>query len=87
MSKSQVVAPPEWTPAEIEACRDMLTRSFLRLIAECELSLFDTEHLRCIVDRAKRFPTLCSAPEIAPWLVKNRSMLIRAATGGTSPER
>lgn len=86
--------PPDilWTHEEIEAHRDMLIKSFVRLIADYENAPTD-ECLRCIVDRVRRFPGLCAIPEIAPWLQTNRSKLTQCAsrmsaeTSGTKPVR
>lgn len=96
MSKSQVMAPSDWTPEEIATHRVMLIRSFVALTKNCELNSFDSEHVRCIVDRLKRFPTICTAPEITTWLRTNRLRLMQGAfsstptpagTSGTAPER
>lgn len=88
MPKSPAMVPDvPWTPAEIEAHRVMLIGSFVRLISDYENTPTD-EHVRCIVDRMKRFPTICTAPEIGPWLVKHRALLTTSAgTSGTSQVR
>lgn len=86
--------PPDepWTVQEIEARKDMLTTSFVRLIALYEKAPTD-ECLGCIVDRIRRFPTLCREPEIATWLQTNRLKLTQrastmsAATSGTRQAR